>query len=199
MDWDKGFSANLFERAENETLWEERRLSQMKDMFYDQQAVHEILAQKDPVIYRFQTMGAPETAGDIAFGLSKVYPGLIGNEYYMTKGHFHSIVDTGEVYYTLSGHGLLLIENVMGDWRALPLEPGRAVYAPKGYAHRSVNTGDEPMVSFFAYRADAGHDYKTIETLGFRNWILKEEGKTAIVRNRNWEKIHMAEETTIPE
>ena len=30
--------------------------------------------------------------------------------YFMTKGHFHTILDTSEIYYGLSGHGMMLME-----------------------------------------------------------------------------------------
>jgi glucose-6-phosphate isomerase len=33
----------------------------------------------------------------------------------MTKGHFHTILETAEVYYTLSGEGFMLLENPEGD------------------------------------------------------------------------------------
>lgn len=39
----------------------------------------------------------------------------IGNEYYMTKGHYHQHIDTLEVYYGLSGEGYMLMENMEGD------------------------------------------------------------------------------------
>ena len=81
-----------------------------------------VLAIEDPVIYEYQELGAPEHPGDVAFGLSRGFPGKIGHEYYMTKGHFHNITDTAEVYYGLSGHGILLIENEAGEWKTLPLE-----------------------------------------------------------------------------
>ena len=56
------------------------------------------------------------------------------------------------------------MENMEGDWMAEPLEKGKAVYVPRGYAHRTINTGKETLVAFFVFAADAGHDYGTIET-----------------------------------
>ena len=40
------------------------------------------------MVYEFYEMGAPETDGHLAFGSSITYPGKVGNEYFMTKGHF---------------------------------------------------------------------------------------------------------------
>jgi glucose-6-phosphate isomerase len=144
-----------------------RYLSNMKGMFADDAALDAAVKAQDAMIYEFYELGLPETSGNILFGTSIVYPGKVGNEYYMTKGHFHTILDTAEVYYCLSGKGYMLMENPEGDWDAQYMTPGKAVYVPQRYAHRSINVGSETMVTFFAFRADAGHDYGTIETKGY--------------------------------
>lgn len=165
-----------------------RYLSDMKGMFSDEQNFEKILENEDPLIYEFYELGVPEDPGDIAFGTSIVYPGKVGSEYYMTKGHFHTILDTGEVYFCLSGKGYMMMENSEGKTVEKELKKGMSVYCPKGYAHRSVNTGDEPLVTFFAFRADAGHDYMTIETKGFRKLLLEKNGSTEAVDNPKWKK-----------
>lgn len=89
----------------------------------------------------------------------------------MTKGHYHTILNTAEVYYCISGEGYLLMEDSEGNTQAVKLEKGVACYVPPCFAHRSVNTGESPLVTFFVFRADAGHDYGTIETKGFRKLL----------------------------
>ena len=132
-------------------------------------------------------MGAPEKSSDQAFGTSITYPGKVGNEYFMTKGHFHTILATAEVYYCLSGEGYMLLENPEGDWCAYELTPGRMIYVPERYAHRSINVSpDEALRTFFVFRGDAGHDYGTIETKGYRKLLLERDGKPAIVDNPKW-------------
>lgn len=164
-----------------------RRLSEMRGMYYDDAAFEKALAADDPLVYEFHGLKVPETAGDLAYGCSIVYPGKVGDEYYMTKGHFHTILETGEVYYCLRGQGYMLLESPEGDWRALALEAGKSVYVPKRYAHRSINVGSvEPLITFFVFRADAGHDYGTIETKGYRKLLLERDGKPAIVDNPKW-------------
>lgn len=54
--------------------------------------------QTTSLVYEFYELGAPEHPGDIAFGTSIVYPGTVGGEYFMTNGHFHTILETAEVY-----------------------------------------------------------------------------------------------------
>lgn len=163
-----------------------RRLSNMKGMFHDEAALKNMLNKEDTLVYEFYELGAPEDAGDIAFGTSITYPGKVGNEYFMTKGHFHTILETGETYICLRGHGYMLLENPEGEWSANELTPGKAVYCPKRWAHRSINVGNEPLVTFFAFRADAGHDYGTIETKGYRKLIVEKDGKPEIVDNPKW-------------
>ncbi len=163
-----------------------RYLSDMKGMFFDDDKLVEMLKTEDALVYEFYDMGMPETPGDLAFGTSITYPGKVGDEYFMTKGHFHTILDTAEVYYCLGGKGYMLMENPEGDWVAEEMTPGKAVYVPKRYAHRSINTGREPFITFFAFRADAGHDYGTIETKGYRKLIIEKDGKPQIIDNPKW-------------
>ncbi len=167
----------------------QRYLSNMKGIFSDQAACDAQLAKENVLIYEFFDMGVPESSGEIAYGTSITYPGKVGDEYFMTKGHFHTVLDTAEVYYCLSGHGYMLMENPEGDWEAQELVPGKAVYVPGRYAHRSVNVSpDEPLVTFFAFPGHAGHDYGTIETQGFRKLIVERDGKPAFVDNPKWKK-----------
>ncbi len=166
-----------------------RYLSQMKGMFADEAAFDALLAKGDALVYEFHSMPVPEHEGDLAFGCSIVYPGKVGGEYFMTKGHFHTILDTAEIYYCLSGRGYMLLENQEGDYSAHELTPGKAVYVPKGYAHRSVNAGEEKLITFFVFRADAGHDYGTIEEKGYRKLIVESEGKPAVVDNPKWGRL----------
>lgn len=190
FNWDSSFlvdfdkETGISEHAERTY----RTLSQMKSMYQDQEAVKEILEKEDPVIYEFYELGCPEREGDLAFGTTIIHSGKIGNEYYMTKGHFHNILDTAEVYYALRGQGFMMMENLAGDWMAEPLEPGKVTYVPRGYAHRTINTGEEDLVAFFVFGADAGHDYGTIETKGYRHILVDEGGIPTTKVNPKWEE-----------
>ena len=79
----------------------------------------------------------------------------------------------------------MLVENPEGETAFFPLSPGKAVYVPRRFAHRSVNTGTAPLVSFFAFRGDAGHDYGTIETRGYRKLVV-DDGGPRLVDNPKW-------------
>lgn len=163
-----------------------RHLSKMKGMYVDVEAYDKLLAESDSLLYEFYELGISEAPGNLAFGTSIVYPGKVGNEYYMTKGHFHTIIDTAEVYYCIGGRGYMLMESPEGEWDAQEFTPGKAVYVPGRYAHRSINIGSEPLITFYVFRADAGHDYGSIESKGFRKIIVEQDGKPVIIDNPKW-------------
>ena len=41
------------------------------------------------------------TPGGLYFGITQLYPGKVGDEYFMTKGHFHQQEDRSEYYWGL--------------------------------------------------------------------------------------------------
>ena len=188
FNWDTSFLVDfdLSTGFSSKASTTKRVLSQMKDMFMDVDAANAVLTTQDPLIYEFHELGCPEQEGDLAFGTTIIYPGKIGDEYYMTKGHFHTILETAEVYYTLSGEGYMLMENPEGDTIEQPLSKGQAIYVPKRYAHRTINTGLEPLVLFYTFAADAGHDYGTIETNGYHKLLIEDGGKPTFIDNPRW-------------
>ena len=164
-----------------------RHLADMKGMFSDADAFEKKLSEENILVYEFYDMGVPNSEKEIAYGTSITYPGKIGSEYFMTKGHFHTILDTAEVYFCLNGEGYMVMENPEGDCEAQLLKPGHAVYVPARFAHRSVNTSStEPLVTFFAFPGHAGHNYGLIEEKGFRKLLIEQDGKPVIIDNPNW-------------
>jgi len=164
-----------------------RRLSSMKGQFADQQAYAAQLEKEDVVLYDVYELQRPEQAGELLHGISIVHPGKVGDEYYMTKGHFHTVLETAEIYQCLKGEGVMVMETPEGDWSVEELCPGKFLYVPPRWAHRSVNTGSqEDLVTFFVYPGNAGHDYGTIETQGFRKLILEVNGQPQIADNPRW-------------
>jgi glucose-6-phosphate isomerase len=164
-----------------------RKLSSMKGQYMDEKAYNEMLKKDDYILYEVYEKLVPETEGELLQGMSIVHAGKVGKEYFMTKGHFHSILDTAEFYYCVKGHGYMMMENPEGDWDAKELLPDIVLYVPGRWAHRSINIkSDEDLVTIFAYPANAGHDYATIETKGFRKLIIEENGKPTIIDNSKW-------------
>jgi glucose-6-phosphate isomerase len=164
-----------------------RTLSSMKGQYADQQAYGAMLTEQDVLLYEVYELFRPHVAGELLHGLSVVHPGKVGDEYFMTKGHFHSVLETAEVYYCLKGRGVMVMETPEGDWSVAELRPGGVLYVPPRWAHRSVNTGQEDLVTFFVYPGHSGHDYGTIEKQGFRKLILERNGQPSVVDNPRWQ------------
>ena len=165
-----------------------RRLSSMAGQYHDQDAYAAQLACEDTLVYEVYEVRRPELAGELLSGLSIVHPGKVGAEYFMTKGHFHAVLETGEVYYCLKGAGAMVMETPEGDWAVETLYPGRVLYVPPRWAHRSVNTGaGEDLVTFFVYPGHAGHDYGTIEKYGFRKLMVDHAGQPTVIDNPRWQ------------
>ncbi|MDP4108479.1 MAG: glucose-6-phosphate isomerase family protein [Bacillota bacterium] len=163
-----------------------RYASDMRDQFLDKNAADMAIKAGNPLLYEFYGLDLPERDNVLQFGTTKIYPGKIGSEYYMTKGHFHTLLDTSEIYYCLRGHGIMMMETPEGDVDYREMLPGDAIYVPGRWAHRSINTGATPFVMFFVYRADAGHDYGTIEEKGFRRLVVEKNGKPVVTQNPKW-------------
>jgi glucose-6-phosphate isomerase, archaeal len=121
----------------------------------------------DALVYRVLPMPVPAENSEIQCSTTILEPGVVGDEYHMTRGHFHAVRDRSEVYLGLAGEGRLVLATEDGRHRVEPIREGTVNYVPGGWAHRSVNVGDTPLVFFAAYVGDAGHDYATIEEQGF--------------------------------
>ncbi len=158
----------------------ERKLAQMYEMYEDRDAAKNLLAE-DPVIYKVYEKKLPNLPGELQWCMSVTLPGKIGREYYMTKGHFHAVRETAEIYLCVAGTGYMLMETEAGEVDAQIMTPNTCVYVPACWAHRSINTGNEPLISFCVYPGHAGHDYGSIETSGFRKRVVEIDGKPTII------------------
>lgn len=165
-----------------------RRLSDMQGQFFDQLAYDAILAEEDKVIYEVYEVKRPEESGELLHGLSIVHPGTVDTEHFMTKGHFHEVLETAEIYYCLQGDGYMVMETPDGDWAVEPLKARSVLYVPPCWAHRSVNTSlTNDLVTFFIYPAHAGHDHGSIEEHGFRKVVVADKDTPIVVDNPVWQ------------
>jgi len=175
------FPACIPSRVDNHI---ERRLSSLEGQFLDQKAYRDMLGHHDPIVYEVYEIKRPEIEGEILMGISVVHPGKVGEEFFMTKGHFHTVVNTAEVYYCLQGEGCMVMETWDGETSVEDLSPGKVLYVPPGWAHRSICTSKkEDLITFFAYPGNAGHNYAVIEERGFRKLVIDCENLIKIIDN----------------
>lgn len=130
----------------------------------------------DDVAYRVDEHRPAEGQGALVIGTSTLLPGLVGDEFSLTRGHLHAKADRAELYHCLSGRGVMLLETTDGRSETVELSPGQACHVPGMWVHRSVNVGDEPFVTLFCYAADAGQDYALIERAGGMKTLVVTDG-----------------------
>ncbi len=173
---------------------QERRLSDLAGLFADADAESRLGAD-DPLVYRvYDAAALPKEDGHLLFSTTVIESGRVGDEYFMTKGHFHARADRAELYYGLSGRGMLLLQTPEGRFHALPMEAGTAAYVPPYWGHRTMNTGDDRFVFLAAYPADAGYDYGTIARDGFAALVLAGPDGPQVVPNPGYRPEHGATE-----
>ena len=165
--------------AENHLV---RNASSMRGHYVDSDALEKMISQDgDPLHYEVFEKPVPEEYGQLMYCISKLQPGRVGDEYFMTKGHYHTVAETAEIYLCLSGEGFMLMKTAEGECVAEPMRRGLMVYVPPFWAHRSVNTGNDPLISFCVYPAEAGHNYGDIEKEGFPKKIVLRDGEPELV------------------
>lgn len=150
-----------------------RRLSDLRGVFADVDAHERAVRAGDPVVYEIFEPPIPEAPGHLVCGVTVLHPGTVGAEFFMTRGHYHVHRQTAEVYHVLAGIGYLLLQREDGAAQAVPLAPGDLVYVPPGWGHRSVNTSTTPLLLFYVFPGDAGHDYETAQATGFRYTVVQ--------------------------
>jgi glucose-6-phosphate isomerase len=166
LDWRTG-------ALEPHTSRTERHVSDMPGAYADHTAWSRLVDDGDPLVYEVLQYDVPEEVGQLICCTTVLHPGTVGEEYFMTKGHYHSVRDTGEVYLGLSGNGQLVLTTEDGGRATTPMGPGTVAYVPPCWAHRTANTGADPFVFLAVYPGQAGHDYGTIEETGFPCRVMR--------------------------
>jgi glucose-6-phosphate isomerase len=158
-----------------------RHLRDVAAAFADQAAAAN-LAANNPLLYYVTLIDDHNGPGQLHYGLGVLMPGKVGAEYYMTKGHLHAWRPAAEVYIGLAGQGMMLLEDEeSGDCTAVPLAANTVVYVPGHTAHRTVNTGDEPLVYWGVLASDAGHDYGAVGERNFRQVVVAVDGQPVVM------------------
>ena len=155
----------------------EKYLHDLDGLYRDSAAYQALLTEpgRGPV-YWVESSQTEVGAGGLITGISVLEPGRVGQEYAMTRGHLHAVADRSELYVGLSGRGVVILETVDGRSEVVEMSPGKAVYVPGYWVHRSVNVGPERFSTLFCYAADAGQDYSIIERAGGMKSLVVVDG-----------------------
>lgn len=138
-------------------------------------------------------------------------PGLVGNEYIKTYGHYH-VGKLDETYWIIFGEGIVLLQKRAKDTQgnylddeieeayAVHVKPGDALFIPSEWGHLVANisktyfvTADDSPVNFDEVNPVAfpGHaDYEAVKRMqGFCYYIVEENGQPTLVKNTKYKKI----------
>ena len=162
-----------------------KTIADLKNLFEDEVARSQMV--QTQIAYRVEFYPSDEagTNGGLFFGTSYLEPGKVGNEYFMTKGHFHAERDTAEFYWCIKGEGVLLLMDETRNCKAEYLKPGSLHYINRRIAHRVCNIGEETLVFGACWPANAGHDYENIINEGFPVRLICINGKPELVDKCN--------------
>jgi glucose-6-phosphate isomerase len=140
----------------------------LEGLYEDASAFEALLARegRDALAYEVTDFKPSTKAGDMIIGVTRMRPGRVGKEFFLTRGHIHARGNRPEMYYGESGSGLMLLESPEGEIRTIEIGPKTMCYVPPFWIHRSINVGAQDLVMTFAYPADSGQDYAIIEEAG---------------------------------
>jgi glucose-6-phosphate isomerase len=154
-------------------------IRELNRIYSDEEKFQQLLESRGgDIAYRVNELRFTERGNDLITGISVLNPGKVGSEFFMTRGHLHQRADRPETYYCLSGHGILLLEDLEGNVEAAEMRPGSLVYVPPFWVHRSVNVGLEIFATLFSYPADAGQNFEIVrKARGFKLLVVNDEPK----------------------
>ncbi|OGK18772.1 hypothetical protein A3G67_00110 [Candidatus Roizmanbacteria bacterium RIFCSPLOWO2_12_FULL_40_12] len=138
-------------------------------------------------------------------------PGTVSGEYIKTYGHYH-VGDLDETYWIVLGEGIALlqklvtdkdgkmIQDVVEEFKAIPVKVGDSVYMASGFGHLLVNIGETYFVTADDSPVDfeerdptslPGHaDYTLVQNMkGFAYYVIEHEGKPALTKNKLYKEI----------
>ncbi len=158
-------------------------LKDLPNIFGDEEAFSKI--DDDTLIYEVQAILPVDEGieGGLFYGKTIIHPGKVGDEYYMTKGHFHQKIDRAEFYWGIEGEGMLLLMDQKRNTWAEKIHPGSLHYIDGFIAHRTVNIGGTPLSFGACWPADAGHHYQEIMDNGFSARLIEVDGKPKLIVN----------------
>jgi len=131
---------------------------------------------------------------NLRFDLTVIMPGMIGEEYMKTFGHYHpkkqgTAVEYSEYYFVANGKAKYLMqkdEEAPSDIIVSDVSAGEGIIMPPGYGHITINDTDKPIVmanwiandfasDYSQYEQNHGGAFYRIESAGRPNWMANGE------------------------
>lgn len=168
--------------AKGPLLRKSTRIQDLTGIFVDETVRRRLSGEH--VVYDVEILATSPAEGELYTGVTHLYPGRVGSEFFMTRGHFHARREQGEVYFGLRGNGLLLLQNEQGQARLESVFVGSIHIIPGFTAHRLINTGSEVLSALAVWPGVAGHDYAAL-TKGFTLRVVEENQQIQVKAVQN--------------
>ena len=173
LDWVAGLMRGAPIKKSSKTLGE------MQGLFRDDAATGDEATRVLYTVQRWETV-PPGTEGALAWGVTRIEPGRVGEEFFMTHGHFHANPSRGEYYGAVQGEGLLLLMDRSRRTWAERMSTGSLHAIDGRHAHRVINTGGSPLIFWACWPSDAGYDYEAIVRDGFGARVIAKSGSAIL-------------------
>jgi glucose-6-phosphate isomerase, archaeal len=163
----------------------QKTLGDIRALFGDQNAAQNLAPER--LIYSVEWW-APvraDTEGGLFWGTTVIEPGQVGDEYFMTHGHFHAKADRTEFYSAMEGQGALILMNKERKTWMEEMTPGSLHHIPPHTAHRVANTGTGPLRFVACWPSDAGYDYAEIRKNGFSARLVCFDRAPVLLEEKN--------------
>lgn len=158
-------------------------------LYRDEAAFEALRAERSgEIAYEVTTFTPGARVSDLITGVTRMAPGKVGEEFFLTRGHIHANADRPEIYYGQAGRGLMQMESPEGEVRLVEVGPQSICYVPPFWIHRSINVGADDLVMMFVYPADSGQDYGIIARSGGLRVRIVDDGAGGWreVENPDW-------------
>ena len=159
-------------------------LRDLAHIFRNREACSRMDPESEIYRVRWWAPASPGEEGGLLWGVTILQPGKVGDEYFMTHGHFHADRSRAEYYGTVSGTGMLIQMDADRHTWANPMSPGTLHYIRGEHAHRVANVGNIPLVFWACWPSDAGYDYAAIAEKGFSARLVERDGQPMLEAGR---------------
>lgn len=137
----------------------------------------------------------PDKPAGMDADITVLLPGLIGDEYNKTHGHYH-IGEGVEIYKVLSGDGLIIMQRPSFNFetveavRLVKLPVDQQIEIPSGWGHTLVNLGPTPLVAVNYQGTEIENLYAGIvKKRGAAYYVIEKMGKVELEPNPTYGEV----------
>lgn len=156
-------------------------------------------------VHKFEDEGIIRSNG-LRYDMTVILPGMIGEEYTKTLGHYHpdkegQLVSYPEVYEVISGRAFYLLQRakrtendfnygVIEEAYLVEVKAGEKAIMPPDFGHVTINIDNEPLVMSNWVCSGFQSDYSEIKKFqGVCYYLLKSGSGYQVVKNPKYSQV----------